>query len=157
MNHNLFDHVNVDKAKTFVPDGKAADLAAEGKAYDERIEALGGIDIQLLGIGLDGHIGFNEPDAYLIPGTHVTDLTESTIEANARFFDSPDSVPKKALTMGIGTILAAKKIVLMVSGADKKAAVMRLLENKITTQCPATMLNLHANVTLVVTEDAIDR
>ncbi len=156
MDHKLFDHVDIDKKKTFVPNGLAADPDAEGKAYDEMIKELGGVDLQVLGIGRNGHIGFNEPDEYLIPGTHVTDLTASTIEANARFFDSPDSVPKKALTMGIGTILAAKKIILMVSGADKKAAVAKLLEDKITTQCPATMLKLHTDVTLIVTEDAIN-
>ena len=157
MNKNLFDHVDIDKAKTFVPNGLAADPAKEGQEYDAMIDSLGGVDLQVLGIGRNGHIGFNEPDSFLIPGTHVTDLTPSTIAANARFFDSEESVPKKALTMGIGTILAARKIILMVSGADKKAAVMKLLEGNITTECPATFLNVHKNVTLIVTEDAIDR
>ena len=156
MNYHLFDHVNIDKARTFVPNGLAADPAKEGKDYDAMIDSLGGVDLQVLGIGRNGHIGFNEPDSFLIPGTHVTDLTPSTIAANARFFDSEESVPKKALTRGIGTILAAKKIILMVSGADKKAAVMKLMEGTITTECPATFLNVHKNVTLVVTEDAID-
>ena len=157
MDHKLFDHVDIDKKKTFVPNGLAEDPVKEGRDYDAMIEKLGGVDLQVLGIGRNGHIGFNEPDTYLIPGTHVTDLTESTIEANARFFDSPDSVPKQALTMGIGTILSAKKIILMVSGADKAAAVSMLLEDKITTQCPATMLKLHSDVTLIVTEDAMKK
>ncbi len=156
MDHKLFDHVDINKKNTFVPNGLAKDPDAEGKQYDEMIEKLGGIDLQVLGIGRNGHIGFNEPDTYLIPSTHVTDLTDSTIEANARFFDSPDSVPKKALTMGIGTILSAKKIILLVSGKDKAEAVKRLLEGTITTACPATMLNLHRDVTLIVTEDAIN-
>ena len=156
MNSKLFDHVDIDKAKTFVPNGLAKDPAKEGKDYDAMIEKLGGIDLQILGIGRNGHIGFNEPDTYLIPGTHVTDLTTSTIEANARFFDSEDDVPKQALTMGIGTILSAKKILLLVSGKDKAAAVARLLEGKITTECPASFLTLHSDVTLIVTEDAMN-
>ena len=156
MNHKLFDHVDIDKKKTFVPNGLAKDPEAEGKAYDEMIEKLGGVDLQILGIGRNGHIGFNEPDTYLIPGTHVTDLTPSTIEANARFFASEADVPKQALTMGIGTILSAKKILLLVSGKDKAAAVARLLEGKITTECPASFLALHSDVTLIVTEDAMN-
>ena len=156
MNKNLFDHVDIDKAKTFVPNGLAKDPEKEGKDYDAMIEKLGGVDLQILGIGRNGHIGFNEPDTYLIPGTHVTDLTPSTIEANARFFASENDVPKQALTMGIGTILAAKKILLLVSGKDKAAAVARLLEGKITTECPASFLALHGDVTLIVTEDAMN-
>ena len=155
MNTKLFDHVDIDKAKTFVPNGLAKDPDEEGKSYDAMIESLGGVDLQILGIGRNGHIGFNEPGDHLIGGTHVTDLTPSTIEANARFFASADDVPKQALTMGIKTILAAKKIVLLVSGADKAAAVARLLEGKITTECPASFLNLHSDVTLIVTEDAL--
>ena len=156
MNKNLFDHVDIDKAKTFVPNGLAKDPEKEGKDYDAMIEKLGGVDLQILGIGRNGHIGFNEPDTYLIPGTHVTDLTPSTIEANARFFASENDVPKQALTMGIGTILSAKKILLLVSGKDKAAAVARLLEGKITTECPASFLALHSDVTLIVTEDAMN-
>ena len=156
MNKNLFDHVDIDKAKTFVPNGLAKDPEKEGKDYDAMIEKLGGVDLQILGIGRNGHIGFNEPATYLIPGTHVTDLTPSTIEANARFFASENDVPKQALTMGIGTILAAKKILLLVSGKDKAAAVARLLEGKITTECPASFLALHGDVTLIVTEDAMN-
>ena len=157
MNYHLFDKVDIDKANTNVPNGQAADPAAEGARYEELVASLGGIDLQVLGIGRNGHVGFNEPGDCLIPDTHVTDLTESTIEANSRFFASRDLVPKQALTMGIGSILRTKKILLMVSGAEKKAAVMRMLENTVDTKCPATFLNLHPDVTLVCTEDAIDR
>ncbi|MBQ8339446.1 MAG: glucosamine-6-phosphate deaminase [Clostridia bacterium] len=156
MNRHLFDHIDIDKANTHVPDGAAADPAAEGKRYEELISDLGGIDLQVLGIGRNGHIGFNEPDSKLILDTHVTDLTESTIEANSRFFASPSDVPRRALTMGIGSIFKAKKILLMISGVEKKAAVSALLERTVDTNFPATMLNLHPDVTLVCTADVLD-
>ena len=125
MNDNLFNHVNIDKAKTFVPSGLAEDLAAEGAAYDAMIKELGGIDLQLLGIGLDGHIGFNEPDAYFTGPTHEVKLDESTIEANARFFASKDEVPTTAITIGMLSIMQAKKVLLIANGAAKKAIVER--------------------------------
>ncbi len=156
MNTKLFDHVNIDKDKTYVPNGMAPDPDTESIRYEALIERLGGVDLQILGIGRNGHIGFNEPDDRLIPSTHVTNLTAGTIEANSRFFASEEDVPRRALTMGIGSILKAKKIVLMVSGAEKKAAVMRMLEGFIDTQCPASLLVLHPDVTLVCTKDAID-
>ena len=156
MNKNLFDKVDIDKNNTNVPDGTAPDPDAEGKRYDAMIESLGGIDLQVLGIGRNGHIGFNEPDTKLITGTHVTDLTPDTIDANARFFASEAEVPKQALTMGIGTILKSKKIIIMANGANKNAAVKKMLEGVIDTMCPATLLNLHADVTLICTEDAIN-
>ncbi|MBE6555235.1 MAG: glucosamine-6-phosphate deaminase [Ruminococcaceae bacterium] len=156
MNQHLFDHVDIDKANTNVPDGTAGDPVAEGKRYEELISALGGIDLQVLGIGRNGHIGFNEPDSKLILDTHVTDLTESTISANARFFASANQVPRQALTMGIGSIFKAKKIILMVSGVEKKAAVSALFERNVDTNFPATMLNLHPDVTLVCTADVLD-
>lgn len=156
MNDQLFDHVDIDKARTSVPDGTAADPVAEGRRYEEMLTALGGIDVQILGIGRNGHIGFNEPDTSLFLDTHVTDLTPSTIEANSRFFASEADVPRQALTMGIGSIFKAKKIILMVSGAEKKAAVSALLERRINTNFPVTMLNLHPDVTLVCTADVID-
>ncbi len=109
MNKNFFEHINIDLCNTFVPNGCAVDLAGEGKRYDEHIAELGGIDLQLLGIGLDGHIGFNEPDKYFVKNTHVVDLHESTIKANSRFFASEDEVPKKAITMGMVSIMQAKK------------------------------------------------
>ncbi len=156
MNHNLFDHVNINKANTYVPDGTAADGATEAGRYEALVESLGPVDIQVLGIGRNGHIGFNEPGSELIPETHVTELAESTIEANARFFASKDEVPTHALTMGIGTILKAKEILLLVSGKEKHDALMRLLEGKVTTECPATLLLLHPNVTVLCDTEAYD-
>ena len=120
MKANLFNHINIDKAKTFVPNGCAADLKAEGEAYDQMIKDLGGIDLQLLGIGLDGHIGFNEPDSCFVGPTHEVTLDESTIKANARFFANEDEVPKTAITMGMMSIMQAKKILLVANGAAKK-------------------------------------
>ena len=116
MNRQLFDRVNIDKANTNVPDGTAKDPVAESRRYEQLVSNLGGIDLQILGIGRNGHIGFNEPDSKLMLDTHVTDLTEDTIEANSRFFASASDVPRQALTMGIGTIFKAKKIVILASG-----------------------------------------
>lgn len=149
MNENLFDHVNIDKSRTHVPSGMAEDAEAECKAYDAALKAAGGVDIQLLGIGVNGHIAFNEPDEELICGTHVTALTESTIEANSRFFASRDQVPTRALTMGMASILSAKKIVILANGKGKHPAVKKLLDDTITTQNPATLLKVHPDVTLI--------
>jgi glucosamine-6-phosphate deaminase len=154
MNENLFNHVNIDKTRTFVPDGMAADPAAACDAYEKIVASVGAADVQVLGIGQNGHIGFNEPDAALDVKTHVTGLTESTIKANARFFASEADVPTKALTMGIGTILNAKKIVILANGAAKHAAVAKMLEGKLDTSCPASMLNLHSDVTVICDEAA---
>ncbi len=154
MNYNLFDKVNIDKSNTFVPDGMTKDPEAFCKAYDERIDAMGGTDIQVLGIGRNGHIGFNEPSDELILGTHLTDLTEDTIEANARFFASADEVPKQALTMGMGPIFKARKIILLASGKNKAEAIKKTLEGKVTTSCPSTLLLLHPDVTIICDEDA---
>ncbi|MBQ4333610.1 MAG: glucosamine-6-phosphate deaminase, partial [Clostridia bacterium] len=140
MNTNLFDHVNIDKAKTFVPNGCAADLKAEGEAYDAMIRDLGGIDLQLLGIGLDGHIGFNEPDYYFTGPTHEVKLDESTIRANARFFQSEDEVPKTAITMGMQSIMQAKKVLLIANGAAKKAIIEKAFFGPIDPQVPASIL-----------------
>ncbi len=156
MNENLFNHVNIDKARTFVPDGQAADPAAACEAYEETVAKVGAADIQVLGIGQNGHIGFNEPDSALEVKTHVTSLTESTIKANARFFASEADVPTKALTMGIGTILNAKKIIILANGAAKHDAVAKMLEGKLDTSCPASMLNLHADVTVICDEAALN-
>ena len=153
MNDNLFNHVNIDKAKTFVPNGCAADLAAEGKAYDEMIKALGGIDLQLLGIGLDGHIGFNEPDSVFTGPTHEVKLDESTIEANARFFASKDEVPTTAITMGMLSIMQAKKVLLVANGAAKKAIVEKAFFGPIDPQVPASILQLHPDVTVIFSEN----
>ena len=156
MNHQLFDHVNIDKANTNVPDGTAKDPVAECKRYEQLVSNLGGIDLQILGIGRNGHIGFNEPDSKLMLDTHVTGLTEDTIEANSRFFASANDVPRQALTMGIGTIFKARKIVVLASGASKKDAVSAMLERTVDTSFPATMLNLHPDVTLICTKDVLE-
>jgi len=153
MNHNLFDHVNIDKAKTFVPNGCAADLKAEGEAYDAMIRDLGGIDLQLLGIGLDGHIGFNEPDYYFTGPTHEVKLDESTIRANARFFQSEDEVPKTAITMGMQSIMQAKKVLLIANGAAKKAIIEKAFFGPIDPQVPASILQLHPDVTVIFSEN----
>ncbi|MBZ2174562.1 glucosamine-6-phosphate deaminase [Schnuerera sp. xch1] len=155
MKDNLFNHINIDMNNTFVPDGKAKDLDNYCKQYDKLIEKKGGIDLQILGIGENGHIAFNEPDEELNTGTSIINLTESTIKANSRFFDSPGEVPKKAITMGIGSIMKAKKIILMASGKKKAKVIKKLLEGKkITTQLPASMLLLHPDVTVIVDEEA---
>lgn len=149
MNKNLFEHINIDMAKTAVPDGMCKDPEAECDRYDRLIDEVGGIDIQLLGIGRNGHIGFNEPDEALTVTTHVTDLTESTIEANSRFFESADEVPKKAITMGIASILKSRKIVMLVSGREKHEALSALLDDSITCSNPATMLKAHPDVVII--------
>ncbi len=154
MNDRLFNHINVDKSRTFVPNGLAENIELECKNYDERIAKLGGIDIQLLGIGNNGHIGFNEPADYLSMDTHLTDLAKSTIEANSRFFDNIDEVPKKAITMGLGGIMRARKILLIASGASKAEIIAKIAEGKITTQVPASILQVHHDVTIIVDEEA---
>lgn len=156
MNDNLFDHVNIDKSRTYVPDGMAADPDVACAEYEALVASLGGADIQVLGIGQNGHIGFNEPAQALDVCTHMTGLTESTIRANARFFASEAEVPTKALTMGIGTILSAKKIIILANGAAKHDAVKTMLAGGLDTSCPASMLNLHADVTVVCDEAALN-
>lgn len=155
MDNNLFDHVDIDKSRTHLLSGTAEDPEKECSDYEALIERLGGIDLQVLGIGRNGHIGFNEPGSFLYPHTHKTDLTENTISANSRFFDTIDSVPRHALTMGIGTILNASKIIILASGREKKDAVKRMLSDTIDTMCPATLLSLHKDVTAIVTEDTL--
>lgn len=152
MNKNLFDKVNICKENTFVPNGCAQDLAAEGKAYDERIQKFGGIDLQLLGIGVDGHIGFNEPDEIFTAATHPVVLDPSTIEANARFFENADQVPKMAITMGMMSIMQAKKIVMVVNGLAKKEILEKSIYGPITPEVPASILQLHPNVTVIYSE-----
>lgn len=153
MQENLFDHVNIDPARTFVPNGLAADLAAECKAYDKRIADLGGIDLQLLGIGLDGHIGFNEPDATFEKSTHVVDLHPSTVKANARFFNHIDDVPRRAVSMGLGSIMQARKILLVANGPAKREIVERAFEGPITPQIPASILQLHPDATVIYSKE----
>lgn len=153
MNENLFNHININKANTFLPNGLAKDLGEEAKDYDRKIDELGGIDIQILGIGGNGHIAFNEPSDFLIEGTHVTSLAQSTIEANSRFFNSKGEVPTRALSMGIGQIMKSKKILLLVKGQDKVDAVKKLLNGNITTHNPASMLKMHKDVTIIIDEE----
>ena len=155
MNTNLFEKINIDVTKTNVPNGCAADLQKECEAYDALIAQSGGIDLQLLGIGLDGHIGFNEPDSYFEKATHVVDLDPSTIEANARFFASEADVPRQAYTMGIGNIMQAKKIVVVVSGKDKAKILREVVCGPITPRVPASVLQLHPDVTIVADEAAL--
>ena len=148
MEENLFRHINIRRENTFVPDGLNPDHAAVCAAYDARIAALGGIDLQVLGIGNNGHIGFNEPDDHFTVGTHVVALKESTIQANARFFEDIAQVPTHAVTMGMGAILQAKRILLL-AGAEKAAIVRQAMEGPVTPQVPASLLQLHPNVTIV--------
>ena len=154
MNHNLFDHINIDKDNTNVPNGVAADLQAECERYEQVVADMGGVDIQLLGIGNNGHIAFNEPCEEFPEKTHIVDLTQNTIEANARFFSSMDEVPKKALTMGIGTIMKAKKIVLLANGAKKAQTIYDTVYGPITPKVPASVLRLHTDVTIFADEEA---
>ena len=155
MNVNLFDHVNIDKANTHVPDGLAEDYEAACAAYDEAVAAAGGQDLQLLGIGNNGHIGFNEPGDAFVKGTHCVDLTESTIQANSRLFYSIEDVPRQAYTMGIGTIMAAKMVLVMANGEVKAQAVHDMIYGPITPSCQASILQLHPNVVVVADEAAL--
>lgn len=155
MNNKLFDRVNIDKNNTYIPNGNAADPYDECAKYDSVLDSLGKIDLQVLGIGRNGHIGFNEPDESLYLGTHVTRLSDSTVKANSRFFSEGEKIPDRALTMGIGSIFKADKIILLASGDSKKDAVKQVLSGKLTTSCPATLLNLHPDVTLICDSDAM--
>lgn len=155
MNKHLFDSINIDKKNTFVPNGMEEDREKACREYDEIIRAHGGIDMQILGLGHNGHIGFNEPGSAFGKETHCVKLTESTISANARFFASADDVPKEAYTMGIKSIMQAKKIVVIVSGEGKKEIVKRAFTGPITPEVPASVLQLHNDVILVGDEAAL--
>lgn len=156
MNDNLFLHVNIDMAKTNVPNGMAEDVEAECARYDALVQSLGCADLQLLGMGHDGHIAFNEPCDHFPRGTHLVELDPMTLEANARFFDNdPNKVPHQAMTMGIGTIMSARKILMIVSGADKSAMLAKALLGPITPQVPASALQLHPDVTVVADQAAL--
>ena len=157
MNDNLFNHVDIDKDFTFVPNGLAEDAEAECAEYDEIVEALGYADLQLLGIGHNGHIGFNEPDSVFTKATHVVDLTDSTIDANTRFFANRDEVPRQALTMGMGCIMNAARVLLIASGAGKADAVYNTVCGAIDPQCPASILQLHPDVVIVGDEAALSK
>lgn len=154
MNDNLFSHVNIKPENTDIPNGEAEDPEAECTSYDNRVSESAGVDIQILGIGQNGHIGFNEPDDKLDCSTHLTKLTQNTIEANSRFFEKIEDVPTAALTMGIGTIMKAKKIILLASGTNKKDAVNALKDSYLNCNIPATMLKLHDDVIVICDKDA---
>ena len=155
MNHNLFDHVNINKEETNVPGGLAEDPEAECERYNRVIQELGGIDLQLLGIGNNGHIGFNEPCDVFEKGTHVVTLTEETSQSNARFFSSIDEVPTHALTMGIGNIMSARKVLLLASGEGKAKALYESCFGPITPNVPASVLQLHSDVVIIADEAAL--
>lgn len=157
MHDNLFDHVNVKPENTHLPDGTKEDANEECARYEELIRSLGGQDLQLLGLGHNGHIGFNEPDTVFEKTTHCVDLQESTIEANKRFFASADDVPKQAYTMGIGTIMQAKKILVVVSGEDKADTVAKAFFGPVTPEVPASILQFHKDVILVADEAALSK
>ena len=157
MQKQLFDHVDILPDNTRVPDGLAADADAECAAYDAYIRSLGGIDLQLLGVGHNGHIGFNEPADVFVTPTHVVDLTERTIDANARFFATRDDVPRQAFTMGIGPIMAAKKILLIASGEEKAEAVYNTICGAVDPHCQGSILQLHPDVVMVADEAALSK
>lgn len=154
MNTNLFDHVNIDKANTYVPDGLEPDSTKACADYNNIIATKGPIDLQLLGLGHNGHIGFNEPSAVFEKETNCVDLTESTIEANKRFFASEADVPRQAYTMGIGNIMSADKVLLIVSGKGKAEILKKVLYGPVTPEVPASILQLHKNVIVVADEEA---
>lgn len=157
MKQNLFKHVNIDEANTHIPDGMEADTEKEAARYEEILKNLGGIDLQILGLGHNGHIGFNEPSDIFPKDTHIVNLQESTIEANKRFFASSEQVPRQAYTMGIGTIIRAKKILLMVSGEDKAEILCTALCGPVTPSVPASILQLHPDVIIVADEAALSK
>lgn len=155
MNEKFFNHINIKKENTYIPNGLEKDYEKECKRYDEVIESLGEVDLQLLGIGTNGHIGFNEPEKSFTKGTHKVELTEETIKANARFFENEDLVPKYAYSMGIKNIMNAKQVLLIASGKSKANAVYETLYGDIRPEVPSTILQLHPNVIIIADEDAL--
>ena len=154
MNTNLFDHINIDKANTNVPNGLAEDVDAECERYNDVIHTLGPIDVQVLGMGHNGHIGFNEPADHFPLETHKVDLAQTTIDANARFFASADEVPRQALTMGIKTIMQAKKVLVVANGKGKAEIVKKAFTGPVTPEVPASILQMHPDVVVVLDEEA---
>ena len=155
MHHNFFDFINIKPENVHLPDGLDPDAEGQGKKYDALIRSLGGVDLQLLGIGRDGHIGFNEPCGEFVKGTHCVELTQDTREANARFFGSINLVPKTAYTMGILDIIQARRVVMIASGSSKAAIVRDAFWGPVTPQIPASILQLHPDFTLVADEEAL--
>ena len=157
MHEYLFDKVNINPEKTYLPDGTNLNSEEEAARYEALVQSLGTVDLQLLGLGRNGHIGFNEPDEYFSKGTHCVNLTESTIEANKRFFASADDVPRQAYTMGVQTIMLARRIVLVVSGENKAETVREAFFGPVTPQVPASILQLHTDVSIVADEAALSK
>lgn len=149
MDHQLFNHIDIDKKNTYIPDGLTADLEQECQRYELLIKKRGGIDLQIVGLGLNGHIGFNEPGTAFSKRTHIIELTPSTRAANKRFFNHIDIVPKHAITMGISTIMEAKKVLLLVLGRQKAPILQKVLYGDVTEQVPASILQRHPQVTLI--------
>ena len=154
MNERLFSRVSIDIERTHIPNGMTEDPAEECLQYEKLIDEAGGIDVQILGIGQNGHIGFNEPDEELAPYTHITDLTPETILANSRFFESEAEMPRQALTMGVESIFKARSIIILANGEAKAEAVRCMLSGNITPKCPASFLRLHPDVTLICDKQA---
>ncbi len=154
MYEHLFKYLEIPKEHTHIPSGDTEDYAKECKRYEEIIESLGQVDLQILGIGSNGHIGFNEPGTPFTGDTHIIDLKESTRQANARFFESIDEVPTQAITMGIGTIMKSKEILLLASGKAKAEAIHGMIHGEMTEELPASILQSHPHVTLIVDKDA---
>lgn len=157
MNTHLFDRINVPKEHTYVPDGTEADSEKACAAYNEILHQVGTVDLQLLGLGHDGHIGFNEPSDTFADETQCVDLTEVTIQANKRFFASEEDVPKQAYTMGIGTIMRAKTVLVIVSGEDKADILSRVINGPVTPQVPASILQFHPNAIIIADEAALSK
>jgi glucosamine-6-phosphate deaminase len=154
MINNFFEFINIDSNNINIPNGTSNDIEEDCLNYERKIKEAGGIDIQVLGIGVNGHIGFNEPNVNFEAQTHLVNLNENTIKSNARFFNSIDEVPKKAISMGIKTILQSKKIILLASGESKAEAVYNTVKGKISPEIPSSILQLHQNVTIILDESA---
>ena len=157
MEEKLFSKVNINRESTYLPRGTADNLQAECERYDRIISALAPIDIQLLGIGHNGHIGFNEPSEAFHSGTHIVELSDSTIDANSRFFQSKSDVPTAAITMGIDQIMSAKSIVLLAFGEEKSAILHTAMTGEITPSCPASVLQHHPNLTVIADTAALSK
>ena len=155
MNKHLFERVNIDMTNTHVPDGTVLDSEKACAAYNALLAEMGTIDLQVLGIGPNGHIGFNEPDDHFAAETHCVYLTDATIQANKRFFENEADVPRKAYTMGIGNIMSAKMVVLVANGKNKAKALAAALKGPVTPQCPASILQFHPNAIIIADEDAL--
>lgn len=157
MMENLFNHINIPKQNIHIPSGSAADIQAECEQYEQKIKEAGGIDLQVLGIGRNGHIGFNEPAAYFEAKTHLVELDEDTIQANARFFNSMEEVPRRAISMGIRTIMQARKILLLANGEAKAEAIYKTVQGPIMPQVPASILQLHPDVVMILDQEAASK